>query len=108
MIGGLTPAERFRFGTKTEILGQQPVVSDRRSITEVKRRVWTNGVISVAYQRISPGRHLAGQVVTVRIEPTVLHVLLDGELIKTVPRRSKKEVRQRRAHKVHSYPQKTG
>lgn len=42
------------------------------------------------------------------IEPTVLHVLLDGELMKTVPRRSGKEVKQIRVHKVHSYPQKTG
>lgn len=108
MIGGLTPADRFRFGTKTEIPGEPPIVPDRRSLTEVQRRVWTNGVISVAYQRIQAGRHLAGQVVTVRIEPTVLHVLLDGELIKAVPRRSKKEVRRMRAHKVHSYPQKTG
>jgi hypothetical protein len=59
-------------------------------------------------QCIQAGRHLAGQIVNVRIEPTVLHVLLDRELIKTVPRRSDKEVRQLRAHKVHSYPQKTG
>jgi transposase InsO family protein len=108
MIGGLTPAERFRFGTKTEIPGEDSVIPERRSITEIQRRVWVNGVISVAYQRIQAGRHLAGQIVTVRIEPTVLHVLLDGELIKTVPRRSEKEVRQIRAHKVHSYPQKTG
>ena len=108
MIGGLTPAERFRFGTKTEIPSEDPVIRQQRSITEIQRRVWVNGVISVAYQRIQAGRHLAGQIVTVRIERTVLHVLLDGELIRTVPRRFKKEVRQKRAHKVHSYPQKTG
>jgi hypothetical protein len=83
-------------------------VRGHSAFTEVQRRVWVNGVISVAYQRIQAGRHLAGQVVNVRIEPTVLHVPLDGELIKTVPRRSDKEVRQLGAHKVHSYPQKTG
>jgi hypothetical protein len=108
MIGGLTPADRFRFGTRTKIPGEQPLVSDSRSFVEVKRRVWTTGYICVAMQRFSVGRHLAHQVVTVRIEPTVLHVLLDGELVKTVPRRSGKEVKQIRAHKVHSYPQKTG
>jgi transposase InsO family protein len=108
MIGGLTPVDRFRFGTKTEMPGDVPVVADQRAITEVKRRVWANGMICVATQRLSAGRHLAGQIVIVRIEPTVLHVLLDGELVKTVPRRSGKEVKQIRSHKVHSYPQKTG
>ena len=108
MIGGLTPAARFRFGTKTEILGDEPISPQHRSFAEVKRRVWSTGYICVAMQRFCVGRHLAGQIVTVRIEPTVLHVLLDGELMKTVPRRSGKEVKQIRAHKVHSYPQKTG
>ncbi len=38
-IGWLTPAEHFRFGTRTEIPGDDPVVPQRVSVTEVKRRV---------------------------------------------------------------------
>lgn len=108
MIGGIRPAERFYVSNKTDDAAPTPTPSNLRSVTEVRRRVWRNGMIGVATQRLSAGRHLAGQIVTVRIEPTVFHVLLDGELIRTVPRRSEKEVKQIRPHKVHSYPQKTG
>ena len=110
MIGGMRPVQRFLSALQQQTDDDRPatIAATAGSVSEVERRVWTNGVISVADQRIQAGRHFAGQVVTVRIEPTVFHVLLDGELIKTAPRRSEKEVRQRRAHKVHSYPQKTG
>jgi hypothetical protein len=56
--------------------------------TEITRRVSASGLIGVCYQQVSAGRHLAGQVVTVRLHPTVLQVFLAGQLIRTVPRRS--------------------
>lgn len=109
MIGGVRPIQRFHAAHKETGNNQhEPIAANLDSVSEVKRRVWTNGMIGVATQRLSAGRHLAGQIVTVRIESTVFHVLLDGELIRTIPRRSEKEVRQIRPHKVHSYPQKTG
>ena len=40
--------------------------------TEITRRVSASGLIGVCYQQVSAGRHLAGQVVTVRLHPTVL------------------------------------
>ena len=69
--------------------------------TEVTRRVSASGLIGVCYQQVSAGRHLAGQVVTVRLHPTVLQVFFAGQLIRTVPRRSTKEVVQLRAHRPH-------
>ena len=69
--------------------------------TEVTRRVSVSGLIGVCYQQVSAGRHLAGQVVTVRLHPTVLQVFFAGQLIRTVPRHSTKEVVQLRAHRPH-------
>jgi len=34
---------------------------------------------------VSAVRHLAGQIVTVRLHPTVLQVFFAGQLIRTVP-----------------------
>jgi transposase InsO family protein len=69
--------------------------------TEITRRVSASGLIGVCYQQVSAGRHLAGQVVTVRLHPTVLQVFFAGQLIRTVPRTSTKEVVQLRAHQPH-------
>jgi transposase InsO family protein len=69
--------------------------------TDVTRRVSASGLIGVCYQQVSAGRHLAGQVVTVRLHPSVLQVFFAGQLIRTVPRRSTKEVVQLRAHRPH-------
>jgi hypothetical protein len=68
---------------------------------EVTRRVASNGSIRVAYQSVSAGRQLAGQIVTVRLQPTVLQVFFAGQLVRTVPRRSTKEVVQLQAHRPH-------
>jgi transposase len=59
---------------------------------EVTRRVSASGLIGVCYQQVSASRHLAGQIVTVRLHPTVLQVVFAGQLIRTVPRTSTKEV----------------
>jgi hypothetical protein len=75
--------------------------------TEVTRRVSASGLIGVCYQQVSAGRHLAGQIVTVRLHPTVLQVFFAGQLIRTVPRTSTKEVVQLRAHRPHRPPTQT-
>jgi len=76
---------------------RQPLISP----TEITRRVSASGLIGVCYQQVSAGRHLAGQVVTVRLHPTVLQIFSAGQLIRTVPRTSTKEVVQLRAHRPH-------
>ena len=66
-----------------------PVPQPRQPITvgptEITRRVSTSGLIGVCYQQVSAGRHLAGQIVTVRLHPTVLQVFFAGQLLRTVP-----------------------
>jgi hypothetical protein len=92
------PAQRFQPPATVPPPTSQPVTIGP---TEITRRVSASGLIGVCYQQVSAGRHLAGQVVTVRLHPTVLQVFFAGQLIRTVPRRSTKEVVQLRAHRPH-------
>jgi hypothetical protein len=102
-IAMAVPAQRFQ--PPTAAATPVPAVQSRQPLTvgptEVTRRVSASGLIGFCYQQVSAGRHLAGQIVTVRLHPTVLQVFFAGQLIRTVPRRSTKEVVQLRAHRPH-------
>ena len=102
-IAMAVPARRFQ--PPTAAATPVPTIQPRQPLTvgptEVTRRVSASGLIGVCYQQVSAGRHLAGQVVTVRLHPSVLQVFFAGQLIRTVPRRSTKEVVQLRAHRPH-------
>ena len=104
-IAMLVPAQRFQPPTAVATPMPAPAVQPRQPVTvgptEITRRVSASGLIGVCYQQVSAGRHLAGHVVTVRLHPTVLQVFFAGQLIRTVPRRSTKEVVQLRAHRPH-------
>ena len=102
-IAMAVPATRFQ--RPSAAATPVPTIQPRQPLTvgptEVTRRVSASGLIGVCYQQVSAGRHLAGQVVTVQLHPTVLQVFFAGQLIRTVPRRSTKEVVQLRAHRPH-------
>jgi transposase InsO family protein len=102
-IAMAVPARRFQPPTAaaTPVPTIQPGQPLTVGPTEVTRRVSASGLIGVCYQQVSAGRHLAGQIVTVRLHPTVLQVFFAGQLIRTVPRNSTKEVVQLRAHRPH-------
>jgi hypothetical protein len=99
------PNQRFQPATANPNPAPGPRTHSARPATptptEVTRRVSASGLIGVCYQQVSAGRHLAGQVVTVRLHPTLLQVFFAGQLVRTVPRRSTKEVAQLRAHRPH-------
>jgi transposase InsO family protein len=107
-IAMVVPAQRFQPATASLTPGgpPQPARPATLSPTEVTHRVSASGLIGVCYQQVSAGRHLAGQIVTVRLHPTVLQVFFAGQLIRTVPRRSTKEVVQLRAHRPHQPQQR--
>jgi hypothetical protein len=102
-IAMAVPARRFQ--PPTAAATPTPAVQSRQPLTvgptEITRRVSASGLIGVCYQQVSAGRHLAGQVVTIRLHPSVLQVFFAGQLIRTVPRHSTKEVVQLRAHRPH-------
>jgi transposase InsO family protein len=104
-IAMAVPNQRFQPATANPNPAPGPQTHSARPATptptEVTRRVSASGLIGVCYQQVSAGRHLAGQVVTVRLHPTLLQIFFAGQLLRTVPRRSTKEVVQLRAHRPH-------
>jgi hypothetical protein len=65
----------------------------------VSRRVASNGVICVAYQQLSVGKHRAGEVLDVHVTARLLEIWDRNALLKTVVRASEGQVRKKRASK---------
>jgi hypothetical protein len=65
----------------------------------VSRRVASNGVICVAYQQLSVGKHRAGEVLDVHVTARLLEIWDRNALLKTVVRTSEGQVRKKRASK---------
>ena len=70
---------------------------DRSGDDWIARRVSAVGVICVAWQQISVGRHRAGRTVDIHVGPQLLHIWDGNELLKTALRNNTKEVRKKRA-----------
>jgi transposase InsO family protein len=52
---------------------------------EIQRTVNATGTVSIAGKYHSVGQHFAGRRVTLRLETTLAHVVLDGVLTRTIP-----------------------
>jgi transposase InsO family protein len=102
-IGMRTPAERFlidRNRPAPELDPHLVALQDTRDPDEwITRKVSVNGVITVAWQQISVGKHRDGRRVDVHVLPELLEVWDGNELIKTVKRASEGVVRKKRAAK---------
>ena len=99
-----TPAERFyAIAGNHEPVAQQPPApvqlgalrSDRRGPGWVNRHVSANGVICVSWQQTCLGISHAGANVDVEVGEQLLQIWRGNELIKTVTRTSRGEVRKR-------------
>jgi transposase InsO family protein len=106
-LGMATPTQRFSANGPRPLAQLTPSLGAQRSTrprsaraTEVTRIVGSNGCIRVAYQRLSIGRHLTGEVVVVRVEPTLLQIFHQGQLVRAVARDNTLEVRHPRAKEV--------
>lgn len=71
--------------------------TDRSTDDWISRKVTAVGVITVASQQISVGRHRAAHIVDVHVGIDLLHVWDGNELIKTAIRDNQKEVRKKNA-----------
>jgi transposase InsO family protein len=98
------PAERFTAtsGSQTapavlEDLRTTALTQDRSGEQWVARRVASNGVVCVAWQQVSVGKHRAGASCDVLVGPKTLQFWIGSELLKTVTRTSTGEVRKKRA-----------
>jgi transposase InsO family protein len=104
-----TPAERF-YALPNPVSAQEPVSrpvelgalrSDRRGESWVNRHVSANGVLCVSWQQICIGVSHAGANVDVHVGPELLQIWRGDELVKTVARTSRGEVRKKNAS-VHT------
>jgi transposase InsO family protein len=94
-----TPATRFydrRDETPTPALDLK-ALDDRSGDDWVSRTISINGIISISNQVFSCGKQRSGHLVDVHVLDTLLQVWDGNELIKTVPRTTKGEVRKKRA-----------
>jgi transposase InsO family protein len=102
-----TPADRFTTvdqdtsvpagAADTRPVDTAALSADRTGQGWVSRRVCANGVVSVAWQQVSVGKHRAGENCDVFVTDQLLQFWVGDELLKTVTRTSTGEVRKKRA-----------
>jgi transposase InsO family protein len=96
-LGMAAPASRFTpipFGPPAD---DSALLGERTGEDWISRRVAVNGIISVAWQQISCGKHRQGRRVDIHLQGPTLQIWDGDELIKTVLRTTHKEVRKRQA-----------
>ena len=101
-IGNCTPAERFaaRQSSSEPLPVDLSALAGRRTGEDwVTRTVAANGIISVAWQVLSVGKHYGGTVVDVHVTDRLLDIWSGNTLIKTVLRESKGDIRKKRAQR---------
>jgi transposase InsO family protein len=90
-----TPAQRF--AANTSVTSAAAAHDDRTGSSWVSRRVGSNGVVCVAWQQVSVGRHRAGERCDVHVDGELLRFWIGDDLVKTAARTSRGEVRNKRA-----------
>jgi transposase InsO family protein len=93
-IGMCAPAERFSSGPLPGPVGAS---GDRTGADWVCRRAGGNGVVSVSWQQVCLGKAAAGHNIDVHVGPEVLQFWDGTELLRTVARQTRGEVRKKRA-----------
>jgi hypothetical protein len=92
-----TPASRFAASAFARPADATCLLGDRDGDDWISRTVAINGVISVAWQQVSCGKHRAGHKVDIHLQGPTMQIWDGPELIKTVLRSNDKEVRKRHA-----------
>jgi len=87
-----TPAERYATVTPRPVT----TIPDRTGPEWVSRKVSTVGVVCVSWQQVSVGRHRAGERCDVHVGTDILQFWIGNELLRTVPRTSTGDVRNKR------------
>jgi transposase InsO family protein len=92
-----TPSSRSATAAFSRPADASSLLGERDGDDWISRTVARNGVISVAWQRMSCGKHRAGHRVDIHLQGPVMQIWDGEELIKTVLRTSGKEVRKKHA-----------
>jgi len=96
-LGMATPASRFTAAETGRPADASALLGERTGEDWISRLIAPNGVISVAWQEISCGKHRGGRRVDIHLQGRVMQIWDGDELIKTVLRTNQKEVRKKRA-----------
>ena len=99
-LGMATPASRFTTAETGRPADTSALLGERSGEGWVSRRVAANGVISVAWQQISCGKHRGGRRVDIHLQGPTMQIWDGDELLKTVLRANDKEVRKKHAAKA--------
>jgi hypothetical protein len=94
-----TPSTRFynRKEPTPKLTLDLAALQDRTGDDWVARTISINGIISISNQVFSCGKQRSGHLVDVHVLDTLLQVWDGNELIKTVPRTTKGEIRKKKA-----------
>jgi Transposase and inactivated derivatives len=92
-----TPSSRFTLTGRGRPADASALVGERAGEGWISRKIATNGVICVAWQQISCGKHRGGHRVDIHLEGPTMQIWDGEELIKTVLRANQKEVRKKHA-----------
>jgi transposase InsO family protein len=93
------PVERFTSAAPDPgpPLNLDAIEPPRRDDDWVHRRVASNGIVCVGWQQVSVGKHRHGQIVDVHVTDQLLEFWSGHDLIRTVVRESKGDIRKKRA-----------
>ena len=95
-LGDLTPASRFDGDDKRRELSRRP---ERNGEQWVSRRVAPNGIVCVDSQHISVGKNYGGSTCDVLVTDSLFQFWVGKELLKTVARTGKREIRKKHAER---------
>ena len=95
-LADATPESRFRAtdGSRRRLTPRP----ERNGEQWVCRKVASNGIVSVGYQQVSVGKHFGGSACDVLVTDGLLQFWVGNELLKTVVRTSKGDVRKLHAN----------
>lgn len=91
-LGDCTPVSRFQASER-----QVRPRPERNGDHWVTRRIARNGVISVGYQQVSVGKNYSGSPCDVLVTDQVLQCWVGNELLRTVARATKGDIRKKHA-----------
>jgi transposase InsO family protein len=98
-----TPAARFHTGAPASPPSNSTTDHrDRTGDDWVSRRVCANGIVCVSWQQVCIGRHYGGQRCDVHVDGDLLRFWVGDNLVKTAPRTSTGEVRNKRALRTNA------
>src|SRR5439155_22000204 len=93
-LADAAPTSRFNAVGARRELKTRP---ERNGEQWVSRTVASNGVVCVGYQHVSVGKHYGGSPCDVLVTDGLLQFWVGNELLKTVARTSKGEIRKKHA-----------